>query len=314
MKEEFLLTEKYRPQTINECILPARIKKSFEEFVDAGNIPTLLLYGSAGTGKTTIAKALCNEVGNDVMVINASKERGIDTLRTKITGFASTVSLSDNNARKIIIMDEADSMTPDLQSGMRAAIEEFSSTCGFIFTANFPSKIIDPIHSRCISIDFKVKENEQAQMMGQFMKRVQHILNEENVEYENAVLAQLIKTYFPDFRRTLNELQRYAVGGKIDSGILANISEVKIDDVIKFLREKDFKSMREWAGVNSDTIQSSELFSKLYKQSEKYLEPSSIPQAIILLGEYQYKDALVADKEINIVACLTEIMAGCQFK
>jgi len=314
MKEEFLLTEKYRPQTINECILPSRIKKSFEEFVDAGNIPTLLLYGSAGTGKTTIAKALCNEVGNDVMVINASKERGIDTLRTKITGFASTVSLSDNNARKIIIMDEADSMTPDLQSGMRAAIEEFSSTCGFIFTANFPSKIIDPIHSRCISIDFKVKENEQAQMMGQFMKRVQHILNEENVEYENAVLAQLIKTYFPDFRRTLNELQRYAVGGKIDSGILANISEVKIDDVIKFLREKDFKSMREWAGVNSDTIQSSELFSKLYKQSEKYLEPSSIPQAIILLGEYQYKDALVADKEINIVACLTEIMAGCQFK
>ena len=314
MSEHFLYTEKYRPQVIADCILPTRIKKSFTEFVANGNIPTLLLSGGAGTGKTTIAKALCNEVGNDVMVINASKERGIDTLRTKITGFASTVSLSDNDARKIIIMDEADSMTVDLQSGMRAAIEEFSGNCGFIFTANFPSKIIEPIHSRCISIDFKVKENEQSQMMGQFMKRVMAILDKENVKYDNAVLASLIKTHFPDFRRTLNELQRYAAGGEIDSGILANIAEVKLDNVVEFLRKKDFKSMREWVGTNSNMIDSTELFSKLYKSAEQYLQPSSVPQAIILIGEYSYKDAVVADKEINIAACLTELMAGCEFK
>ena len=313
MKKHFLYTEQYRPQTIEDCILPTRIKKSFNEFVKAGNIPTLLLSGGAGTGKTTIAKALCNEIDNDVMVINASKERGIDTLRTKITGFASTVSLSDNDSRKIIIMDEADSMTPDLQSGMRAAIEEFSGNCGFIFTCNFPSKIIEPIHSRCISIDFKVKDKEQPQMMGQFMKRVQTILKTENVEYDNAVLATLIKTYFPDFRRTLNELQRYAVGGTIDSGILANISEVKLDTVITFLKNKDFKSMREWVGTNSDMIDSAEMFSKLYKSAENYLAPSSVPQAIILIGEYSYKSMVVADQEINIAACLTELMASCEF-
>ena len=314
MREHFLLTEKYRPQTIEDCILPARIKKSFQEFVEAGNIPTLLLSGGAGTGKTTIAKALCNEIDNDVMVINASKERGIDTLRTKITGFASTVSLSDNGARKIIIMDEADSMTPDLQSGMRAAIEEFSGNCGFIFTCNFPSKIIEPIHSRCISIDFKVKEKEQPQMMSQFMKRVQNILTTEGVTFDNKVLATLIKTYFPDFRRTLNELQRYSVGGSIDSGILANIAEVKLDAVVTFLKNKDFKKMREWVGTNSDTINSAEMFSKLYKSAEDYLAASSVPQAIILIGEYSYKSMIVADQEINIAACLTELMASCEFR
>ena len=314
MSKHFLYTEQYRPQNIKDCILPTRIKKTFNEFVAAGNIPTLLLSGGAGTGKTTIAKALCNEIGNDVMVINASKERGIDTLRTKITGFASTVSLSDNEARKIIIMDEADSMTPDLQSGMRAAIEEFSGNCGFIFTCNFPSKIIEPIHSRCISIDFKVKDTEKPQMMGQFMKRVQQILNTENVEYNNDVLAQLIKTYFPDFRRTLNELQRYSIGGTIDSGILANISEVKLDSVVSFLKNKDFKSMRAWVGTNSDMIDSAEMFSKLYKSAEEYLQPSSVPQAIILIGEYSYKSMIVADQEINIAACLTELMASCEFQ
>lgn len=312
MKIEHNYPEKYRPKTVSECILPDNIKSSFQSFVDDGNIPMLLLTGGHGLGKTTIAKAMCDELGVDMMFINASLKGGIDLIRTRIIDFASTVSLS-GSTNKVIILDEADGLTPDAQRAIKSTLEEFSSNCSFIFTANHKNKIIEPIHSRCINVDFVFRKEDHKILMSQFMKRIQIILDKENVEYDNPVLAQLIKTFFPDFRRTLNELQRYAIGGKIDSGILVNISEIKIDKIVTLVRHKKFGELRKWLGENSDIIDFSNFYTVLYKSFNNFLVPSSIPTAVILTGKWQYRSAFSLDKEINVMAYLTELMNSCEF-
>ena len=309
--EHLLLTEKYRPKTIADCILPERLKTPFQEYVTQNNIPNLLLAGGAGVGKTTVAKAMCEEIGCDYLVINGSDESGIDTFRVKIKNFASSMSLA--GGRKVIIIDEADYLNPNsTQPALRNAIEEFAGNCSFIFTCNFKNRIIDPLHSRCAVVDFTLKNNEKAQMATQFFKRIQSILRSENIEYEDKVVAELIKKHFPDFRRVINELQRYSQFGKIDSGILAHIVEVSIGDIIKYIKEKDFGSIRKW--VASNDVDAAVFFRKLYDNLYDVLKPQSIPQAVIILADYQYKQAFVADQEINTVACLTELMVACEFK
>jgi len=311
MMEHLLLTEKYRPKTIADCILPERLKTPFQEYVTQNNIPNLLLAGGAGVGKTTVAKAMCEEIGCDYLVINGSDESGIDTFRVKIKNFASSMSLA--GGRKVIIIDEADYLNPNsTQPALRNAIEEFAGNCSFIFTCNFKNRIIDPLHSRCAVVDFTLKNNEKAQMATQFFKRIQSILRSENIEYDDKVVAELIKKHFPDFRRVINELQRYSQFGKIDSGILAHIVEVSIGDIIKYIKEKDFGSIRKW--VASNDVDAAVFFRKLYDNLYDVLKPQSIPQAVIILADYQYKQAFVADQEINTVACLTELMVACEFK
>jgi DNA polymerase III delta prime subunit len=309
--EQLLWTEKYRPKKIEDCILPDRLKTPFQEYVNQGKIPNLLLSGGAGVGKTTVAKAMCEEIGCDVMVINGSDESGIDTFRVKIKNFASSMSLA--GGRKVIIIDEADYLNPNsTQPALRNAIEEFASNCSFIFTCNFKNRIIDPLHSRCAVIDFQLKSNEKSQMASQFFKRIQSVLQSENVEYDDKVIVELVKKHFPDFRRVINELQRYSQFGKIDTGILAQIVDVSINDIIKFIREKDFGSIRKW--VASNDVDATTFFRKLYDNLYEVLKPQSIPQAVLILADYQYKQAFVADQEINTVACLTELMVNCEFK
>ena len=309
--EHLLWTEKYRPKTIEDCILPERLKKPFQEYVNSNQIPNLLLCGGAGVGKTTVAKAMCEEIGCDVMVINGSDESGIDTFRTKIKNFASSMSLA--GGRKVIIIDEADYLNPNsTQPALRNAIEEFAGNCSFIFTCNFKNRIIDPLHSRCAVVDFTLKANEKSQMAGLFFKRIQSVLQSEKVEFDDKVIAELIKKHFPDFRRIINELQRYSQFGKIDSGILSQLSDVGINDIVKYIREKDFGSIRKW--VASNDIDVAVLFRKLYDNLYDVLKPQSIPQAVVILADYQYKQAFVADQEINLVACLTELMVSCEFK
>ena len=309
--EQLLWTEKYRPKKIEDCILPERLKTPFQEYVNQGKIPNLLLAGGAGVGKTTVAKAMCEEIGCDVMVINGSDESGIDTFRVKIKNFASSMSLA--GGRKVIIIDEADYLNPNsTQPALRNAIEEFAGNCSFIFTCNFKNRIIDPLHSRCAVIDFQLKSNEKSQMAAQFFKRIQQVLQSENVEYDDKVIAELVKKHFPDFRRVINELQRYSQFGKIDSGILAQIADVSINDIVKFIKDKDFGAIRKW--VASNDVDASTFFRKLYDNLYEVLKPQSIPQAVIILADYQYKQAFVADQEINTVACLTELMVGCEFK
>jgi len=311
MMEHLLFTEKYRPKKIADCILPERLKTPFQEYVTQSNIPNLLLAGGAGVGKTTVAKAMCEEIGCDYLVINGSDESGIDTFRVKIKNFASSMSLA--GGRKVIIIDEADYLNPNsTQPALRNAIEEFAGNCSFIFTCNFKNRIIDPLHSRCAVIDFALKNNEKAQMATQFFKRIQSILRSENIEYEDKVVVELVKKHFPDFRRVINELQRYSQFGKIDSGILAHIVEVSIGDIIKYIKDKDFGAIRKW--VASNDIDATTFFRKIYDNLYDVLKPQSIPQAVIILADYQYKQAFVADSEINTVACLTEIMVGCEFK
>ena len=311
MLEKLLWVEAYRPQTISDCILPERLKKPFQEYVNQKNIPNLILSGGAGVGKTTVAKALCEEVGCDYMIINGSDESGIDVFRNKIKTYASSMSFS--GGRKVIIIDEADYLNPNsTQPALRNAIEEFSDNCSFIFTCNFKQRIIDPLHSRCAVIDFALKGNEKTQMAGQFFKRLQSILKNENVEYDDKVLVELVKKHFPDFRRTINELQRYSKFGKIDSGVLAQIVDVSISDIVEYIKDKDFGAIRKW--VASNDIDSAVFFRKLYDNLYDVLKPQSIPQAVIILADYQYKQAFVADQEINTVACLTELMVGCEFK
>lgn len=308
--EHLLWTEKYRPQTIEDCILPDRLKKPFQEYVNQKQIPNLLLAGGAGVGKTTVAKAMCEEVGCDYMVINGSDESGIDTFRTKIKNYASSMSLS--GGRKVIIIDEADYLNPNsTQPALRNAIEEFASNCSFIFTCNYKNRIIDPLHSRCAVIDFSLKNGEKDKMASQFFKRIQTILQSEKVEFDKSVIAELIKKHFPDFRRVLNELQRYSQFGAIDTGILAQIGDVSITELIKLIAAKDFGSIRKWVGSNE--IDSGVLFRKLYDSMYDSLKPQSIPQAVLILADYQYKAAFVADQEINTVACITELMANCDF-
>ena len=306
-----LWTEKYRPQTVDECILPDRLKIPFREYVNQKNIPSLMLAGGAGVGKTTIAKAMCNEIGCDYLVINGSDESGIDIFRTKIKQYASSMSL--DGQRKVIIIDEADYLNPNsTQPALRNAIEEFAGNCSFIFTCNFKNRIIDPLHSRCAVVDFTLKANEKSQMAGLFFKRIQSVLQSEKVEFDDKVIAELIKKHFPDFRRIINELQRYSQFGKIDSGILSQLSDVGINDIVKYIREKDFGSIRKW--VASNDIDVAVLFRKLYDNLYDVLKPQSIPQAVVILADYQYKQAFVADQEINLVACLTELMVSCEFK
>ena len=309
--EHLLWTEKYRPKTVEDCILPERLKIPFQEYVNQKQIPNLLLAGGAGVGKTTIAKAMCNEIGADYMIINGSDESGIDVFRGKIKNFAS--SMSFGGGRKVIIIDEADYLNPNsTQPALRNAIEEFASNCSFIFTCNFKSRIIDPLHSRCAVIEFGLKNGEKQKMAGAFFKRVQSILETEKVEYDDKVIAELVKKHFPDFRRVINELQRYSQLGKIDVGVLAQIGDVSITQIIKHLKEKDFASVRKWAATTE--IDSTTFFRKLYDNLYDILKPSSIPQIVIILADYQYKQAFVADQEINLVACLTQIMADGEFK
>ncbi len=309
--EHLLWTEKYRPKKIADCILPERLKTPFQEYVTQNNIPNLLLSGGAGVGKTTVAKAMCEEIGCDYLVINGSDESGIDTFRVKIKNFASSMSLA--GGRKVIIIDEADYLNPNsTQPALRNAIEEFAGNCSFIFTCNFKNRIIDPLHSRCAVVDFTLKNNEKAQMATQFFKRIQSILQSENIEYEDKVVVELVKKHFPDFRRVINELQRYSQFGNIDSGVLAQIVDVSISDIVKYIKDKDFGAIRKW--VASNDVDAAVFFRKLYDNLYDVLKPQSIPQAVIILADYQYKQAFVADQEINTVACLTELMVGCEFK
>jgi len=308
--EHLLWTEKYRPQTVEDCILPDRLKKPFQEYVNQKEIPNLLLSGGAGVGKTTVAKAMCNEIGCDFMVINGSDESGIDTFRTKIKNYASSMALT--GGRKVIIIDEADYLNPNsTQPALRNAIEEFASNCSFIFTCNYKNRIIEPLHSRCAVIDFGLKNGEKAKMASAFFKRIQSVLQSESVDADDAVLAELIKKHFPDFRRVLNELQRYSQFGKIDTGILSQIADISISELTKHISSKDFSSIRKW--VASHEIDNTTMFRKLYDTLYDILKPTSIPQAVLILADYQYKAAFVADQEINMVACLTELMVNCDF-
>jgi DNA polymerase III delta prime subunit len=310
MSEHMLWVEKYRPQKIEDCILPDALKKTFQEFVNRKEIPNLLLCGTAGVGKTTVARALCEEVGCDYIIINGSDENGVDAVRVKIKNYASSMSLS--GGRKVVILDEADYLTPNAQAILRAGIEEFASNCSFIFTCNFKNRIIDPLHSRCTVIDFKAN-GSKAKMASQFFQRVCGILNDEGVAYDKEVVAAVITKHFPDNRRILNELQRYSVSGTIDKGILAAVSDVQLGELFKALKDKDFASCRKWVTNNLDNDQS-RIFRGLYDGLYEQLKPGSVPQLVLILAKYQYQAAFVADHEINLIACLTEIMVECEFK
>ena len=311
MRDEFVWVEKYRPKKIEECILPDNTKKTFLDFLDKGEVPNLLLSGPPGCGKTTVAKALCEQLGSDYYVINGSDEgRFLDTVRNNAKNFASTVSLSSSAKHKVIIIDEADNTTPDVQLCLRAFTEEFIGNCRFIFTCNYKNKIIQPLHSRCSVIDFSLKGKERQLLAGQFFKRLQEILDKEGVGYDERVLAELINKHFPDWRRVLNECQRYASGGSIDSGILANFSNVKTDDLFKHLKEKDFPKVRKWVVDNLDN-DPTVLIRSVYDACYSSLEGSGIAAAVLIIAKYQYQSSFVADQEINMLACLTEIMVEC---
>ena len=314
MRDEFLWVEKYRPKTIEDCILPENIKKTFKDFLNKGEVPNLLLAGPAGCGKTTVAKALCNELGVDVYVINGSDEgRFLDTVRNNAKNFASTVSLTSESKHKVIIIDEADNTTPDVQLLLRASIEEFSGNCRFIFTCNYKNKIIEPLHSRCAVVEFGIKGKQKQEIAAQFFQRLNGILDSERIQSDKRVLAELINKHFPDWRRVLNECQRYSVSGKIDSGILAHFSDVKVNDLIKNLKAKDFPQVRKWCVDNLDN-DPGVLLRRIYDVLYDSLVPSSIPPSVLIIAKYQYQVAFVADQEINLLACLTEIMVECEFK
>ena len=314
MNDEFLWVEKYRPKKIEDCILPESTKKTFLDFLEKGEVPNLLLAGPAGCGKTTVAKALCNELGADVYVINGSDEgRFLDTVRNNAKNFASTVSLSSSAKHKVIIIDEADNTTPDVQLLLRASIEEFSRNCRFIFTCNYKNKIIEPLHSRCAVVEFSVNAKHKPQLQAEFFKRLNGILDTERIQSDTKVLVELINKHFPDWRRILNECQRYSAGGKIDSGILAQFSDVKINDLIKHLKEKNFTEVRQWVVSNLDNDPGT-ILRRVYDSLYDSVDPPSIPAAVLIIAKYQYQIAFVADQEINLLAALTEIMVECEFK
>ena len=312
---DFLWVEKYRPKKIEDCILSEDLKNTFSKFLKNKELPNLLLSGTAGTGKTTVAKALCEELGCDYIVINGSDEgRHIDTLRTTIKNFASSVSLDENANHKVVILDEADYMNPDsVQPALRNFMETFHKNCRFIFTCNFRNKIIKPLQSRCTVIDFRITNGQKVKTATALLNRLGEILKTENIEFDKKVLAELIQRHYPDFRRTINELQRYSVRGKIDSGILVSLSDINNKELVKLLKEKRFGDMRKWVVQNLDQDPSS-LFTSIYDILYKNLQPQSVPAAVLTIADYQYKSAFVADHEINMVACLTQIMAECKFK
>ena len=313
-RDEFLWVEKYRPKKIEDCILPDNIKKTFQGFLSKGEVPNLLLAGPAGCGKTTVAKALCHELGVDYYVINGSDEgRFLDTVRNTAKNFASTVSLSSTAKHKVIIIDEADNTTNDVQLLLRAFTEEFSGNCRFILTCNFKNKIIEPLHSRCACIDFSTNSKDRPKLASQFFNRLGTILETESIEADPKVLAELINKHFPDWRRVLNECQRYSSSGQIDAGILATFSDVKVNDLVKKLKDKDFPEVRKWVVNNLDN-DTSVLLRRIYDACYDSLVPNTIPSAVLILAKYQYQMAFVADQEINMIACLTEIMCECEFK
>ena len=309
----FLWVEKYRPTTIEECILPEDTKKVFKGFLEQEEIPNLLLSGSAGVGKTTIAKALCEELGADSYVINGSDEgRFLDTIRNQAKTFASTVSLTSESRHKVIIVDEADNTTPDVQLLLRASIEEFQKNCRFIFTCNYKNKIIEPLHSRCSVVDFNIKKDKQ-KIAEAFFGRVCEILRKESVKFEDRVVAEVVTKYFPDFRRTLNELQRYSATGQIDSGILSSGNEFSVEKVVGHLRKKEFTNMKKWVAQNMDN-EPQVIMRKIYDNLYNYFDPKSIPEAVLIISEYQYKSSFVVDQEINLVAFMTELMMRCEYR
>lgn len=312
MNDEFLWVEKYRPQKIEDTILPTGLKTTFEKILEAGEMPNMLFSGTAGTGKTTVAKALCNELGLDFIIINGSEEGNIDTLRGKIKQFASSVSLQGGH--KVVILDEADYLNPQsTQPALRGFIEEFSNNCRFVLTCNFKNRIIEPLHSRCSVYDFTIPNGEKPTIASLMFERTTEILNREGVTYAKPVLAELVNRYFPDYRRVLNECQRYSVSGSIDSGILVNLSNESIKSLMTFLKDKNFKMMRQWVVDNIDT-EPQAIFRKIYDNMNDYLQPHSIPQVVLILADYQYKNAFVADHELNVVACMTELMASAEWK
>ena len=311
-ENEFLWVEKYRPRKLEDCILPADQKNIFHEMLAKGEIQNMLLCGGAGMGKTTVARALCEELETDYIIINGSEESGIDVLRTKIKQFASTVSFSGKP--KVVILDEADYLNPNsTQPALRAFIEEFSSNCRFILTCNFKNKIIDPIKSRCSVVDFKIPTDERVVIASDFFNRVIEILDKENVKYDKKVVATLIQKFFPDFRKTLNELQRYSVGGTIDTGVLVGVSDESYTKLFKYLKNKEWDKMREWVDLNSD-IDTTNLFSEIFEKCQPAMDKNSIPELVLILADYQYKSAFVADASINKIAAMTEIMKKCQWK
>jgi len=311
---DFIWVEKYRPKTIDDCILPKTIKKTFQDFVERGEIPNMLLSGPPGIGKTTVAKALCHQLGADFYVINGSDEgRFLDTVRNSAKNFASTVSLTSDSKHKVIIIDEADNTTSDVQLLLRASIEEFSRNCRFIFTCNYKNKIIEPLHSRCSVVDFSINKRDKPTIAAEFFSRLNFILEQEKVETDKKVLAELINKHFPDWRRVLNECQRYAVSGKIDSGILAAFSDIAVNDLIKNLKTKNFGEVRKWVVTNMDN-DTSVLLRRIYDSLYDSLVNSSIPAAVLIIAKYQFQIAFVADQEINLLAALTEIMVECEFK
>ena len=314
MSDDFLWVEKYRPKTIEDCILPESTKTTFKEVLNKGEIPNLLLSGPAGCGKTTVAKALCEELGSDYYVINGSDEgRFLDTVRNQAKNFASTVSLSGTGKPKVIIIDEADNTTHDVQLLLRANMEAFYKNCRFIFTCNYKNKIIDPLHSRCSVIEFGINKKDKPRIAASFFKRLNDILDNERIEADKKVLAELINKHFPDWRRVLNELQRYSVGGRIDTGILATFSDVALNDLVKNLKAKNFQEVRKWC-VNSLDNDPAVLLRRIYDACHESLEGPSIAAAVLIIAKYQYQIAFVADQEINLLACLTEIMVECEFK
>ena len=309
---EILWVEKYRPQKIEDCILPSELKQTFQQFVDNGECPNLLLSGSAGCGKTTVAKAMLEQLGCTYMMLNGSEESGIDVLRNKIKNFASTVSM--DGKRKYVILDEADYLNPQsTQPALRGFMEEFSKNCGFILTCNFRNRIIEPLHSRCSTVEFLIPTEERPKLAGQFMKRVQTILKDEGINSNDKVVAKLIEKFFPDWRKVLNELQRYGASGEIDAGILVNISENSVKELISFLKNKEFTNVRRWIVNNLDN-DPARIYRRLYDSLYDNLDNSTIPHAVIILADYSYKSAFVADQEINLLACMTEIMSQVKFK
>ena len=310
--EKFLWVEKYRPTTVDECILPSNLKQTFKEFVKQKTLPNMILSGGAGVGKTTVAKAMINEIGATSMMINGSEESGIDILRTKIKNFASTSSLE--GGRKYLILDESDYLNPQsTQPALRGFMEEFHKNCGFILTCNYKNRLIEPLHSRCSGVDFRIPKGEINKLCTQFFKRVKSILDEEAIKYDDKVILELITKYFPDWRRTLNELQKYSVSGQIDSGILVNLSEVNINELMDALKNNEFTIVRKWIVNNLDN-DPNRMFRVIYDSLYDYLDGSTIPHAVIIIGDYSYKSAFVADQEINMLACMTELMGAVKFK